>query len=83
MKLHCKKPYDCPDRLIKQESVSVDLHIPKFPVCKGLAQRLLNYRYQQKLEHIPEETLQEQQMRIQNWLWMVLRREIRELIDWP
>ena len=66
-----KKPYDHPEKLIKQESVSSDLLIPKFPVCKGLAQRLLNYRFQQKLERVPEETLMEQQTRVQNWLWMV------------
>ena len=61
MRSHNKKPYDRPEKLIKQESVSSDLLIPKFPMCKGPAQRLLNYRFQQKLEHIPEETLLEQQ----------------------
>ncbi|KAF8697555.1 hypothetical protein AX14_001340 [Amanita brunnescens Koide BX004] len=71
MKLHDKKPYDCLEKSIKQESVSSDLLIPKFPVCKGPAQKLLNYCFQQKLERVPEETLLEQQTRVQNWLWMV------------
>ena len=71
MKSPSKKPYDHPEKSIKQESVSSDLLIPKFPVCKGPAQKLLNYRFQKKLERVPEETLLEQQTRIQNWLWMV------------
>ena len=62
MKPRNKKPYDRPKKSIKQESVSSDLLIPKFPVCKGPAQRLLNYCFQQKLERVPEETLMEQQM---------------------
>ena len=71
MKSPSKKPYDCPEKSIKQELVSSDLLIPKFPVCKGPAQRLLNYHFQQNLERVPEETLMEQQTRVQNWLWMV------------
>ncbi|KAF8671904.1 hypothetical protein AX14_005634 [Amanita brunnescens Koide BX004] len=71
MRAPSKKPYDRPEKSIKQESVSSDLLIPKFPVCKKPAQRLLNYRFQQKLERVPEETLMEQQTRVQNWLWMV------------
>ncbi|KAF8636955.1 hypothetical protein AX14_010367, partial [Amanita brunnescens Koide BX004] len=71
MRVPSKKPYDRPEKSIKQESVSSDLLIPKFPVCKGPAQRLLNYRFQQRLERVPEETLMEQQTRVQNWLWMV------------
>ena len=60
MKAPSKKPYDRPEKSIKQESISSDLLIPKFPICKGPAQRLINYRFQQKLEHVPEETLMEQ-----------------------
>ncbi|KAF8645286.1 hypothetical protein AX14_009268, partial [Amanita brunnescens Koide BX004] len=71
MRTPSKKPYDRPEKSIKQESVSSDLLIPKFPVCKGPAQKLLNYRFRQKLERVPEETLMEQQTRVQNWLWMV------------
>ncbi|KAF8632523.1 hypothetical protein AX14_010815 [Amanita brunnescens Koide BX004] len=71
MRAPSKKPYDRPEKSIKQESVSSDLLIPKFPICKGPAQKLLNYRFQQKLERVPEETLMEQQTRVQNWLWMV------------
>ncbi|KAF8702665.1 hypothetical protein AX14_014355 [Amanita brunnescens Koide BX004] len=76
-KLHGRRytPYEIPrrspEKSIKQESVSSDLLIPKFPVCKGPAQRLVNYRFQQKLERVPEETIMEQQTWIQNWLWMV------------
>ncbi|KAF8676769.1 hypothetical protein AX14_004823 [Amanita brunnescens Koide BX004] len=71
MRAPSKKPYDRPEKSIKQESVSSDLLIPKFPICKGPAQKLLNYHFQQKLERVPEETLMEQQTRVQNWLWMV------------
>ncbi|KAF8670115.1 hypothetical protein AX14_005943 [Amanita brunnescens Koide BX004] len=71
MRTPSKKPYDRPEKSIKQESVSSDLLIPKFPICKGPAQKLINYCFQQKLERVPEETLMEQQTRVQNWLWMV------------
>ena len=75
MRLHDKKPYDrlekSLEKSIKQESISSDLLIPKFPICKGPAERLVNYHFQQKLERVPEETLLEQQTRVQNWLWMV------------
>ena len=61
MRAPSKKPCDRPEKSIKQESVSSDLLIPKFPICKGPAQKLLNYCFQQKLERVPEETLMEQQ----------------------
>lgn len=57
--------------MIKQESVYVDLHVPAFPICKGPAQQLVNHCYQQKLNRVPKEMLQEQQTCIQNRLWMV------------